>query len=122
MSTVVRNEKGEPFSKWKPAAKYEHVFAEQRPDIWDQVQKEHQFDNERKWRFDYAWPALLVAAEVIGFGYGHQAQQHMAADNEKLNEAVFQKWWVLRFDSRLLGSKQGVRDAVEQTAALICRL
>jgi len=114
---VLRNEKGQPFSKWQPAEKFAHV--------WDQdgihpAEREVVFDDTRKWRFDFAWPAVRVGVEIDGFGYGHQAQQCMAADNEKANAAIELGWKVLRFNSRQLGSKQGVVEAVELVNRVLC--
>ena len=107
------------FSRMKPAQKFETVFARDYPEVIEHVVREHQFTDERRWRFDYAWPSIKVAVEINGFGFGHQAQQQIAADNEKANAAVLLGWRLLRFDSRLLGSKQKVADAVEQTVELI---
>ena len=76
---------------------------------------------KRRWKFDYAWPALKVAVEVDGFGFGHQAQQDIAKQNEKRNAAVTQGWKVLVFDSRNLGSKEKVQDAVDQIKELLMR-
>lgn len=119
MSDVIRNAKGEPFSKWKPADKFAYVFdAEKIPGA--EAANEFAFDETRKWRFDFAWPSQKVAVEIDGFGYGHQAQQNIAAGHEKQNAAIEQGWRVLRFTSRQLGSKQGVSDAVEQVCRLLC--
>ncbi len=67
---------------------------------------------------DFAWPELRVGVEIDGFGYGHQAQQHMATVNEKQNEAVELGWTILRFNSRQLGSHGATEEAVRQ----VCRV
>ena len=119
---TVRNDEGEPFSRWKPSAKYAYILLNRYSEYADYCQKEYEFSKYRKWRFDYAWEKLKIAVEIDGFGYGHQAQQRIAQNNEKRNAAVEAGWRVLVFDSRLLGSKQGVEDAVDQTVRLICGL
>ena len=118
--TGIRNDRGQPFSKWKPADKFAYVFGGVYPTLWRWVDEEHRFDAVRRWRFDFAWPDLAVAVEIDGFGFGHQAQQGMAADNDKQNAAVVSGWRVFRFNSRQLGSQAGVRDAVDLVAGVLC--
>lgn len=120
MPEVIRNEKGEPFSKWKPAEKFAYVFDAEWPNLWSDHKEEFQFNCDRLWRFDFAWPCMKLAVEIDGFGWGHQAQQHLSAHNEKRNAAVEDGWRVLVFDSRLLGSRQKVSDAVEQVCHVLC--
>lgn len=114
---TIYDENGLPFSKWKPADKFAHMYREHG--VGTPV-RELQFDDIRKWRFDFAFPGQRVAVEINGFGFGHQAQQCQAADNEKQNAAVEAGWRVLVFNSRQLGSKQGVQDAVEQVSRVLC--
>ena len=118
---VIKNAKGQPFSKWKPAEKFAYVLAKEASDVAEFCSREVLFDSRRQWRFDFAWEPVRVAVEIQGFGFGHQAQQHMAADNEKANAALEQGWRVFRFDSRLLGSRKGVSDAVAQVVEFICK-
>ena len=118
--SVVRNENGEPFSKWRPADKFSHVLSDLHTSLFIECVAEYVFSPLRNWRLDFAWPQLQIGVEIDGFGYGHQAQQCMAEDNEKQNAAVELGWRVLRYNSRQLGSKQGVVDAVQQTCQIIC--
>ena len=118
MSDVVRNETGQPFSKWKPAEKFAHVW--EREGIAGPMVQELEFSKDRKFRFDFSWPYAMCAVEIDGFGFGHQAQQQMAADNEKANLAIELGWRVLRYNSRQLGSRRGVSEAVEQVARVLC--
>lgn len=63
--------------------------------------REHQFHPDRKWRFDFAWPEKLLAAEVDGVLWGkggrHQRPAGYQKDAEKLNTAILLGWRVLRF-------------------------
>ena len=118
--TVIRNAAGKPFSKWKPAEKFEWWYRENGRFVGHMVE-EHQFNERRKFRFDFAWPEVKLGVEIDGFGYGHQAQQQMAADNEKANSAVLLGWRVLRFNTRQLGSKLGVAEAVALVDMVISR-
>lgn len=120
MPEVIRNDKGQPFSKWKPTDKFEYVFKRDYPELFRWFLREYEFDCDRKWRFDYAVKSKQIAVEIDGFGYGHQAQQRLSQNNEKQNAAVMAGWKVLRFDSRLLGSRAGVESAVELTAMALC--
>lgn len=114
---VLRNEKGEPFSKWQPAAKLEFMLNDYG--LMAGCYKEYKFRPDRKWPFDFAWPDLLIACEVDGFGWGHQAQQNIAKAHDKQNVAMLNGWRVFRYTSRHLGSRAGVIAAVEQLALAI---
>jgi hypothetical protein len=63
-------------------------------------QREFIFHKKRKWRFDLAWPDLLIAVEVEGgiwTGGRHVRGEGYEADCEKYNEAQLAGWMVLRF-------------------------
>jgi hypothetical protein len=65
-----------------------------------QPEREFVFHRKRKWRFDLAWPDLLIAVEVEGgiwTGGRHVRGQGYEADCEKYNEAQLAGWMVLRF-------------------------
>jgi len=109
-------------------SKYECYFAGQiklyklpAPEV------EYRFFDERRWRFDFAWPELMIAAEVEGVTrYGknadgsmklgrHQTAKGYEDDCDKYNQAVMLDWSVLRFPQKII--KSGV--AIEQLRALI---
>lgn len=63
--------------------------------------KEHQFNPDRKWRFDYAWPGQMVALEIEGGvwmkGKGaHSRPQGIVRDIEKYNSATVLGWRIIR--------------------------
>ena len=62
---------------------------------------EHEFAApERKWRFDFSWPATLVAVECEGGLWTrgrHQRPAGFQADAEKYNAAAERGWSVLRY-------------------------
>lgn len=61
---------------------------------------EWKFFPTRKWRFDRAWPDLMLAIEVNGGIYTqgrHSRGQGQLADFEKLNFAQIVGWRVLQF-------------------------
>ena len=61
--------------------------------------RELQFAKPRKWKFDFAWPGLLLALEVEGgvwSGGRHTRGSGFLGDIEKYNEAVLLKWRLLR--------------------------
>lgn len=62
---------------------------------WD-LTREFVFHEERKWRFDFAFPSVKLAVEVDGRGR-HQRVDGVRRDCEKGNEAVLLGWRVLRF-------------------------
>ena len=62
---------------------------------------EHRFHPVRRWRFDFSWPALLVAVEVDGGVFGARLGRHTTGegytkDCEKLNTAATMGWLCLR--------------------------
>lgn len=60
---------------------------------------EHRFDSARMWRFDFAWPELLVAVEVEGGAWSegrHVRGDGFERDCAKYNEAAIQGWLVIR--------------------------
>lgn len=63
------------------------------------VVKELQFCETRKWRFDYAIPALKIAIEVEGGAWiqgRHNRAQGFIADMDKYNTAAAMGWRLLR--------------------------
>lgn len=83
-----------------------------------EVVKELRFYPERRWRFDYAFPALKVAIEIDGAVWAqgrHNRPTGYLADMEKLNTAASMGWLVLRFstDERFfLSTRQLISDAL----------
>jgi hypothetical protein len=68
-------------------------------------QAEFRFHAKRKWRFDYAWRAYMVALEVDGStwtGGRHTRGAGWAKDTEKLNTAATMGWRMLRCQPREL--------------------
>jgi len=68
-------------------------------------EREFLFHKKRKWRFDLAWPSLLIAVEVEGgiwVGGRHVRGEGYEADCEKYNEAQMAGWMVLRFTPNML--------------------
>ncbi len=70
-----------------------------------EFEREHRFDEVRKWRFDFAWPELQVAAEVEGGthrGGRHTRGDGFERDCEKYNAAMAQGWSVYRFTTKMV--------------------
>lgn len=63
-------------------------------------EREHRFHEERRWRFDFAWPRMKLAAECEGGIWTkgrHTRGTGYSADLEKYNAAAIAGWLVLRF-------------------------
>lgn len=75
-------------------------------------------DFGRRWRFDFAWPALMLAVEVDGGAWVPGGGRHtrgagFAADHDKMNRAMLLGWRVLRFTSRHLTDGSALADLAE---------
>ena len=72
----------------------------------------------RRWRFDFAWPDLMLAVEVDGGAWVPGGGRHtrgagFAADHDKFNRATLLGWRVLRFTSRHLEDGSALADLAE---------
>jgi hypothetical protein len=79
-------------------------------------QREFMFHSKRKWRFDFAWPDLLIAIEVEGgiwTGGRHVRGEGYEGDCEKYNAAQMDGWMVLRFTPGMLKRKPSA-DLIEK--------
>ena len=75
-------------------------------------EREHRFDEKRRWRFDFAWPDFKVAAEVDGgiwSGGRHTTGRGFTRDCEKLNAATLQGWRVYRFTPAMVSTGEALR-------------
>jgi len=77
-----------------------------------QPEREFRFHPVRRWRFDFAWPALRLAVEIEGGAWvrgRHTRGPGFSGDCEKYNAATLGGWKILRFtpdairDGRALG-------------------
>lgn len=73
---------------------------------------EYRFHATRRWRFDLAWPDLLVACEVDGGGFvngRHSRGEGIERDCEKLSIAAATGWRVLRVTPRQVEDGRAVK-------------
>jgi very-short-patch-repair endonuclease len=71
----------------------------------DGMVREHRFAAPRKWKFDFAWPELMIAVEIEGGIWNegrHTRGAGFAADVEKYNAAAMDGWRVLRYTSAMV--------------------
>lgn len=81
---------------------------------------EYRFHPTRRWRFDYAWPDLMVALEIEGGVY--QAGRHTRGngyteDCRKYSEAAVLGWCVVRATTGMMKDGSG-HTLVERALAL----
>lgn len=70
-------------------------------------EREHMFHPVRRWRFDFAWPDLRLAAEIEGGTWSqgrHTSGAGFERDCWKYNEAALLGWCVLRFTGGMVKS------------------
>jgi very-short-patch-repair endonuclease len=80
------------------------IFAALANEIDASFVQEHRF-SERKWRFDFAWPAKALAVELEGGSWvrgRHNRPQGFENDCEKYNAAALLGWRVLRFTTGMV--------------------
>lgn len=85
-------------------------------------EREYYFHHVRRWKFDFAWPAAMVAVEVEGGvwrqgGGAHSHPTNILRDVEKYNTAGFMGWIVIRMAENEL--KKSPVPTCEQIARLI---
>lgn len=74
------------------------------------------FHNGRSWRFDYAWPCLMVALECEGGAWQrgrHTRGKGFREDLEKYLAATVAGWTVLRVDVEMIKDGTAI-DAAEK--------
>lgn len=75
-------------------------------------EREFRFAPPRRWRFDFAWPTLKVAAECEGGTWingRHNRGSGFEADMTKYNAAALAGWTVLRFGGTAIKSGDAAR-------------
>lgn len=74
--------------------------------------REFRWHPTRRWRFDFAWPSILIAVEVEGgtwSGGRHVRGGGFEADCEKYNEAALAGWIVLRVTGSMIKEGRAIR-------------
>jgi hypothetical protein len=87
----VKDGRGSQFAGLLAAWCRQHGYPEPTP--------EHRFHPTRKWKFDLAWPSLMLALEIEGGVWvqgRHTRGKGYAADCEKYSEAAIAGWAVIR--------------------------
>jgi hypothetical protein len=82
--------------------------------------EELRFHKSRRWKFDFAWPHLRIAAEVEGgifIGGRHSRAAGFIADCEKYNAATLDGWSVYRFP--VARRREWLKDAVDTLAMAV---
>jgi very-short-patch-repair endonuclease len=82
--------------------------------------REVQFQDGRRWRFDFAWPARMVALEVEGgvWTHGrHTRPKGFTSDCHKYNAATLAGWRVLRVTGDMIRSGDAIA-AISQAMAI----
>lgn len=75
-------------------------------------EREYQFADGRKYRFDFAWPGHKVAVEIDGgtaFGKSrHSRGIGYESDCRKINLAARHEWLVFRFTTQMVVSGEAI--------------
>lgn len=74
------------------------VLARQMQEAGLLFEEEFRFRGGRGWRFDFAFPRVLLAVEIEGIN--HRRRDRYARDLEKYNAAARLNWCVLRFTAK----------------------
>lgn len=84
---------------------YDLIMSEVSKDLDMDIMSEYRFHPKRKWRFDYAVPAMKIAIEIEGglwVSGRHNRPVSMIKDFEKYNEAAMCGWRLLRYTPQQL--------------------
>lgn len=110
--TGARTAKKRPAAKRGPS-KLEQQFANQVMLLCLPVpEREYRFHKTRRWRFDFAWPDLMLAVEIEGGTWingKHVRPKGFEQDCEKYNEAAMGGWRVLRCTGGMVTSRVAVQ-------------
>lgn len=79
----------------KPAEQLLAAFERLYPEWAEEAEQEWRFHPRRKWRFDFAWPEIMLAVEVHGGCGRHMSFSGFRRDREKMNTAQTMGWTVL---------------------------
>lgn len=74
--------------------------------------REFRFDAIRKWRFDFAWPDYMIAAECEGATWTlgrHTSGKGFESDCHKYNHAARDGWKVFRFTSGMVKTGEALQ-------------
>lgn len=91
-----------------------------KSELGAELVREYLFHPTRKWRFDYALPALRIAVECDGgvwTGGRHVSPQGYVKDMEKFNAAAELGWVVLKFTPQQLvtiGTIETLRNTISK--------
>ena len=76
--------------------------------------REHRFNPPRRYRFDFAWPEIMLAVELEGGTLSkYKKSRHTTGtgfhnDCQKYNQAALMGWTVLRFDSAMINNLEAI--------------
>lgn len=85
-------------------------------------EREHRFHPTRKWKMDFAWPSVKVAAEIEGgiwTGGRHTRGAGFTADAEKYNQAALLGWKVFRFTGQMVRSGKAIETVKKALGAYV---
>ena len=103
-----------------PKSQYEEMLALYlRATALPDPVREHRFHPTRRWRFDFAWPERMIAAEVEGGTWArgrHTRGSGFERDCEKYNAAAECGWSVYRYTAQQI--QRG--EAIEQLERVLC--
>ena len=95
------------------------------------VEREYKFHPTRKWRWDYALPAIKVCVEYQGLNFGHggasghQTIKGIVAENWKYSEGAIDGWCIVLINAVSIESGLAhdlIKRAVESRGRKTCLL
>lgn len=89
----------------------EETLALQMRGLKIEFEREYKFHPERRWRFDFALPALCLAIEAEGGSWSggrHSRPVGYQKDCEKYSEAAVLGWRVIRVTGEMIKSGQAI--------------
>jgi len=94
-------------------SKGEELFLAQLDEYgFPEAEEEYRFHHHRRFRFDFAWPDVMIAVEIEGgtwSGGRHSSGAGYQRDCEKYNLATRDGWRVYRFTTGMVKSNDGIK-------------
>jgi hypothetical protein len=111
---IVTEKKASKKAGAKPVEKVDRFLSQVARAGLPSPETEFEFDPDRRWRFDYCWPDLMLALEREGGGWvagRHTRGKGFKNDLQKYLAATVAGWTILRVDLEMIETGEAIAAA-----------